>query len=357
MSAAYQETFMRRCFSLAQLGIGKASPNPLVGCVIVGKGRIVAEGYHHFFGGPHAEVVALAALKKNIQVSSDELELYVNLEPCDHYGKTPPCTQAIIDSGIRKVVVSNTDPNPLVAGKGIEKLKSAGISVTTGILKDEGAFLNRRFLTTHQLKRPYVILKWAQSSDGFIAPSAHSRGQERKPYWISSEASRLQVQKWRSEEQAVLVGRKTVEDDDPRLTCRYPGGTDPIRVIMDPRLSLDLNHQVFAVEGRVIILNQIQECQQGNLEYILFHPHQTSSLLKALHQSGIQSIIVEGGRYTFDQFLNSDLWDEARVFISNRPLSDGIAAPEMPLVADSTENIGTDMLRIYYHTPYFKNGH
>jgi diaminohydroxyphosphoribosylaminopyrimidine deaminase/5-amino-6-(5-phosphoribosylamino)uracil reductase len=354
--AVNQEGFMRRCFELAQRGIGQVRPNPLVGCVIVRNGEILAEGYHGYFGGPHAEVVALNHLHQNGISNLDELTLFVNLEPCDHFGKTPPCTQAIIESGIRNLVVSNYDPNPLVAGRGIRKLQSLGLNVKTGLLNDEGAFLNRRFFTTHTENRPYVILKWAQSKDGFMAPADVFRKKEKKPFWISCEVSRELVQKWRAEEQAILVGRKTIEDDNPRLTSRHPHAKDPVRIIIDPSLSLDVNHQVFSNHGRVLILNHHQQAIQGNLEYIKFDYNQVKSMFDAIAKCGIQSIIVEGGKKTLDTFILSGMWDEARVFTSSTDLFDGLHSPTIPFYPQLTQQIGSDKLDVYYQTEYYKYG-
>jgi len=355
-TAVNQEGFMRRCFELAQRGIGRVSPNPMVGCVIVGDGKIIAEGYHRFFGGPHAEVEALNVLSMNGISNLKELELYVNLEPCNHFGKTPPCTDAIVRSGIRKVIVSNVDPNPMVAGQGIRKLKTSGITVQTGLLSDDGAFLNRRFMTLHTLKRPYVILKWAQSRDGYIAPNEVARSVAKKPFWISGEASRQLVHKWRSEEQGILVGRKTIEDDDPQLTCRHPNGTDPVRIIVDPSLSLNLNHQAFSKSGRVLILNHLQQFKKDHLEYIKFKSNQVQSMLDAIHTCGILSVMVEGGKKTLDAFLQADLWDEARVFTGNIDLKEGLHAPTLSMKPHFSQHIAEDHLEIFYRRTSYHHG-
>lgn len=341
--------FMRRCFELASLGMGHVAPNPMVGCVIVKNGEIIAEGYHKNYGGHHAEINALLNFKNlNESVKRDSV-MYVSLEPCNHYGKTPPCSEAIIESGISKVVVSNLDPNPLVSGSGLAKLKSAGVNVIHGILNDEGAFVNRRFLVYHLKKRPYIILKWAASADGFMAPLSNKRSDEKQPFWISSESSRKLVQKWRSEEQAILVGKNTVLEDNPRLTSRHPGGKNPIRIIIDPALELGLEFRVFQQEGRVMVLNNCQDSKVNQTEYLRFNKNDLSNLLHILYKSGVQSLIVEGGKFTLDRFIESGLWDETRVFTAPHTLNSGLEAPTIKATPSIKERIETDDLDIYYN--------
>ncbi|MFM7054891.1 MAG: bifunctional diaminohydroxyphosphoribosylaminopyrimidine deaminase/5-amino-6-(5-phosphoribosylamino)uracil reductase RibD [Bacteroidota bacterium] len=341
--------FMRRCFELATRGIGYVAPNPMVGCVIVNNNQIIAEGYHENFGGHHAEVNALQYFNQLQDIERQGAVMYVSLEPCNHYGKTPPCSEAIIKSGISKVVVSNLDPNPLVAGTGLAKLKSAGLTVRHGFLEDEGAFLNRRFFVYHQKKRPYIILKWATSSDGFMAPLANERKNEKQPFWISSEPSRKLVQKWRSEEQAILVGKNTVMEDNPRLTSRHPGSKNPIRIIIDPTLSLGTELNVFQEQGRVLVLNNKQDSKVNQLEYLRFKKNDLSDLLHVLYKSGIQSVIVEGGKFTLDRFIESGLWDESRVFTASHDLNSGLKAPTLIAKPFITERIDKDVLDIFYN--------
>ena len=341
--------FMRRCFELASLGMGHVAPNPMVGCVIVKNGEIIAEGYHKNYGGHHAEINALLNFNKlNANIKHDAV-MYVSLEPCNHYGKTPPCTDTIIESGISKVVVSNLDPNPLVSGSGLTKLKSAGLNVKYGILREEGAFLNRRFLVYHLKKRPYIILKWAASADGYMAPLPKNRSHEKQPFWISSESSRKLVQKWRSEEQAILVGKNTVQEDNPRLTSRHPGGKNPIRIIIDPNLSLGSEFRVFQEEGRVMLLNNRQDSKVDQIEYLRFNKNDLNDLLHVLYKNGVQSLIVEGGKVTLDRFIESGLWDESRVFTASHALKSGLKAPSIKAKPLITEKIETDDLEIFYN--------
>ncbi|MGR6086752.1 MAG: bifunctional diaminohydroxyphosphoribosylaminopyrimidine deaminase/5-amino-6-(5-phosphoribosylamino)uracil reductase RibD [Arcticibacter sp.] len=340
---------MRRCFELASRGMGHVAPNPLVGCVIVKNGEIIAEGYHKIWGGHHAEINALQNFNRLNPIDKLDAVMYVNLEPCNHHGKTPPCTEAIIKSGISKVVVSNLDPNPLVSGSGIERLGSSEIDVTHGILQDEGAFLNRRFFAFHQKRRPYIILKWATSADGFMAPLAKMRKSEKQPFWISSESSRKLVQKWRAEEHAILVGKNTILEDNARLTTRHPGGKNPIRIIIDPTLSLSKEFQVFQEQGRVLVLNNKQDSILNELEYLRFKKNDLDDLLHVLYNTGIQSLIVEGGKFTLDQFIESGLWDEARVFTAPHNLNSGIASPSIKGNPFKTEKIDVDTLQMFYN--------
>lgn len=344
--------YMRRCFELASRGAGHVAPNPMVGCVIVKNGDIIAEGYHKNFGGPHAEIDALKNFKNNNSIDLHNAVMYVSLEPCNHYGKTPPCNEAIIKSGISKVIVSNLDPNPLVSGRGLERLKSAGLDVGHGILQDEGAFLNRRFFAFHQKKRPYVILKWATSADGIMAPLAKLRNPEKQPFWISSDSSRKLVQKWRAEEHAILVGKNTVLEDNPRLTCRYPGGKNPIRIIIDSNLSLSKEFRVFQEQGRVIVLNNKLDSKTDYIEYLRFNSNDLGDLLHSLYRSGIQSLIVEGGKFTLEKFIESDLWDESRVFTAPHELHNGLAAPSIKVKPFLTEKIDVDTLQIFYNKTF-----
>ncbi|MFM7079919.1 MAG: bifunctional diaminohydroxyphosphoribosylaminopyrimidine deaminase/5-amino-6-(5-phosphoribosylamino)uracil reductase RibD [Bacteroidota bacterium] len=342
---ANHDLFMRRCHTLALLGLGHVAPNPLVGCVIVKNGEIVGEGYHHQYGHRHAEVDAISSVKDQSQLIG--ATLYVNLEPCNHHGKTPPCTEAIIAAGISKVMVGNVDPNPLVAGSGIDFLKNNGLEVTSGILERHGMFLNRRFFTFHTKKRPYVILKWANSNDGFMAPDESVRQKNRQPYWISNEKSRFMVQKWRGEEQAIMVGKKTVESDDPALTCRYPNGKNPIRIIIDPKLSLSKEYKVFSNHDKVIVLNQKYNSLKGNCQYLIFEHRNAQSILSALYHVGIQSVLVEGGSNTLSFFLLENLWDECRVFTGKGNLGAGIKAPNLHLEKSESLDIEGDELDIY----------
>jgi len=319
-----QEFFMHRAFQLAALSQGKVAPNPLVGCVIVHpEYGIIGEGRHMVFGGPHAEVNAINSVRDQSMLK--ECIAFVNMEPCSHFGKTPPCADLLIEKKIKEVVISTLDPNPLVAGKGIEKLKGAGISTSTGILEKEGLALNRFFITSHIKKRPFITLKWAQTADRFIArPDGSSK-------WISSGESRLWVHKWRAAHQAILVGRNTLKIDNPLLNVRGWHGQDPIRLVVDPNLSLPENHNIFTDSSApTLIFNEKKEGKNGHMEYIkMNNPSDISGLIGTIYALGIQSIFVEGGRQLLQQFVNQQLWDEALVFTSNQSFHSGIASPIM----------------------------
>lgn len=344
-NALNHELLMRRCFTLASLGLGQTAPNPLVGCVIVKDGEIIGEGFHRKYGEQHAEVNAMSNVKDQSKLLGSTI--YVNLEPCNHHGKTPPCTESVVKAGVSKVIISNVDPNPLVAGSGIRYLTDKGIEVITGVCDQEGAYLNRRFLVYHKHKRPYVILKWAQTSDGFIAPVDSSRKISMEPFWISCETSRLLVHKWRSEEQSILVGRKTIEMDNPALTCRYPGGINPIRIAIDPDLKIKKSKQIFDRPGRVIVLNRLRSETSENIQYLKFKNSNARSVLDALYQEGIQSVLVEGGTHTIKQFIQEDLWDECRIFTSPNKLEKGIKSPIINRKPDDTIEISDDRLDLY----------
>jgi diaminohydroxyphosphoribosylaminopyrimidine deaminase/5-amino-6-(5-phosphoribosylamino)uracil reductase len=317
--------FMKRCLTLAQKGLGYTYPNPMVGAVVVKSGNIIGEGWHQKAGTAHAEVHALSGLHTT---DLEGATIYVSLEPCSHHGKTPPCCDLIIAKGIKKVVVGAKDPNPKVAGNGIKAMQNAGIEVIVGVLEDSCIELNKRFYWFHTQKRPYIILKWAQSADGFIAPEADVNG---SVSWISNTHSQQLAHRWRAEEHAILVGRKTVESDNPKLTTRLWKGNNPIRLVLDPKLKLDSNAAIFNNTAETIIFNTLKTAQSENIfwkkvdkEAIL-----DSLLLKAAHDD-IQSILVEGGAVTLNYFLNANLWNECRVFNSPKHLKGGIKAPNKP---------------------------
>jgi len=320
------ETYMQRCLDLAVKGLGNVAPNPLVGCVIVHEGKIIGEGFHVQFGGPHAEVNAVNSVLPELKQLLPESTLYVNLEPCSHFGKTPPCADMIIANKIPGVVIGSNDPNPKVAGDGIRKLKEAGIEVVTGILKQESDFLNRRFITHHTKHRPYIILKWAQSADGFMSPVGD------KQMWLTNDASRKLTHQWRSEEQAIMVGKRTVEIDNPALTVRLVKGKNPVRIVIDKDLSLKITNRIFKEEGQLFIYNEDvddSEDSKLNLIKIDFEQDVLPQIMKHLYSKEIQSIIVEGGPYTLKQFIDRNLWDEARIFTTEHVLKDGKKSPEL----------------------------
>jgi len=320
------EKYMQRCLELAQLGLGNAAPNPLVGSVIVHNGKIIGEGYHHKAGYAHAEVNAINSVKD--QSLLKDSTIYVNLEPCAHYGKTPPCADLIIDKKIHRVVIGCVDSFAKVAGKGIEKLKNANCEVEVGILEKESIHLNRRFFIFHEKKRPYIILKWAQTLDGFIDVK---RNTDEKPdsNWITNNLSKMLVHKWRTEESAFMIGTNTARNDNPQLTVRDWNGRNPIRIVLDRNLSLNSNLHIFNSESKTLLFNEIKSETQNNLEFlkINFDTNILHSILETLYIKNIQSLVVEGGQMLLDSFINQQLWDEARIFTGNKYFYEGTKAP------------------------------
>lgn len=335
------ELYMKRALELASNGRGHVSPNPLVGCVIVHDGKIIGEGWHQKYGEAHAEVNAIQAVHdKNILKEST---LYVNLEPCSHFGKTPPCADLIIEHQVQKVIMANYDPNPLVQGGGVKKLRDAGITVIPEILSGEGAELNKRFFTYITRKRPYIILKWAETSDGFIAR------QNNDSRWISDEYSRQLVHKWRSEEDAVLVGSGTAWYDNPSLNVRDWSGRNPVRVVIDRHLKLGSNQNLFDHSQKTICYNLVKEEAHKNLLFVqLKKENFLESLLEHLYSRNIQSLIVEGGAQIHNAFIKGNLWDEARVFVSPQKFMKGVRAPLLPAVLQDEYKLQDDWLRIFY---------
>ncbi len=346
----HDELLMQRTFELAKLGIGSVSPNPLVGCVIVKGGNIIGEGWHRKYGQAHAEVHAVANVKdKNLLAGST---VYVNLEPCSHTGKTPPCADLLIKHQVKKVIISSIDSNPLVGGSGIKKLTNAGIEVVTGILEKEGRDLNKRFFTFHEQQRPYIILKWAQTTDGFIARANY------ESKWISNEYSRQLVHKWRSEEDAVLVGTKTAAHDNPILTVRDWSGRNPVRIVIDRFLRLSDTLSLLDGSVPTICYNVLKHEEHPNLKLIrLDEKDFLISMLDHLVTEKIQSVMIEGGSLTLSLFSESGLWDEARVFTSPRLFHTGIAAPAFHGRISSEEKIDSDTLRIYQPDVNLKSHH
>ncbi len=318
------DLYMRRCFELASLGLGKVESNPLVGAVLVHDNQIIGEGYHEVFGGKHAEVNAIESVGKENQRLITESTLYVNLEPCCHTGKTPPCVDLILKNGIKRVVISNRDPNPQVAGKGIQKLLDEGIEVIEGILQGEGRWLNRRFFTFMEQGRPYVILKWAQTQDGFI-------GKQEEKVWISNHQSNQLSHKWRSEESAIMVATNTAALDNPRLNVREWTGKDPVRVVLDKSLRLPESLHLFDNTVRTIVYTEQDKASEENLEYskLKFDDNLISNILSDLAQKQISSLIVEGGAVLLNAFLQQNLWDEARIIKSTKQLGQGVKSPEL----------------------------
>lgn len=337
---------MQRCVQLAQNGLGTTYPNPLVGSVLVYEGKIIGEGWHQKAGGPHAEVVAINAVKNKSLLA--KATLYVSLEPCSHFGKTPPCSNLIIEKQIPKVVIGTVDPNLQVAGKGIEKLQKAGIEVTLGILQKECNELNKRFFTFHQKKRPYILLKWAQSQDGFLAPMNEQRT-ENQPFWISNSYSKQRVHKWRTEEQAILVGTQTVLDDNPQLNSREWWGNNPLRVALDRTHKIPAQAHLLDKQIPTLIVTEkdsTREYENLNYEKIPFDENLAESICNVLYQKGIQSVIVEGGAQTLNTFIAKGLWDEARIITGSQTFGNGITAPKVSGIYLSKTKLESDELQI-----------
>lgn len=336
-TVSIDELFMRRAFSLAVQGRGLVSPNPLVGSVIALGDRVIGEGWHRKYGGPHAEVEAIDTVGDKTLL--EKATIYVNLEPCSHYGKTPPCADLLISHRIKRVVICNEDSNPLVAGNGIKKLLAAGIEVTTGVLEKEGRELNKRFFTFMEQRRPYIILKWAETADGYIAR------ENRDSKWISNELSRVLVHKWRTEEDAVLVGRTTAQYDNPQLTARYWSGRNPVRVVLDRYLKLNRSLQLFDGKQNTICYNCVKEEESDNLRLIKIAPEGFPEvMLNDMARRGIQSVLVEGGSETLDLFIKAGLWDEARIFKSPTLFNNGIPAVAIRGMVKHREKIEQDEL-------------
>lgn len=320
------EIFMQRCLDLALLGMGNVAPNPMVGCVIVHKGRIIGEGYHQKYGQAHAEVNAVHSVQNTELLSQSTL--YVSLEPCAHWGKTPPCSDLIINSRIPHVVIGTIDPFAKVAGKGIERMQKAGIKVETGILEQECRHLNRRFFTFHEKKRPFILLKWAQTLDGFIDTD---RTETQHPTWITNALSKRLVHKQRSEESAILIGTNTAEFDNPALTVREWTGNQPIRMVLDRKGRLSRHLILFDQKAPTWIFTEANNENTENLKFIQldFEQDILPRLLSELHERDILSIVVEGGSILLNSFIKSNLWDEAYIYTGNQFFGKGVKSPEI----------------------------
>ncbi len=341
-----QEKYIRRCIELAKNGLGTTYPNPMVGSIIVYEDKIIGEGWHKKSGEPHAEVIAINSVKDKSLLKKSTI--YVSLEPCSHFGKTPPCCDLIIKNEIPNVVIGTVDSNVKVAGNGIKKLIEAGKKVTVGVLESECKELNKRFFTFHEKKRPYVILKWAESQDGFIAPTKILR-YEQKPFWITNEFSRQLVHKWRSEEQAILVGTNTVVDDNPKLDVRDWTGNNPIRIVLDQNNRIPKDSHIYDNQVKTIIFSNLANTNNGEnttFEVIDFKQNLAQQILKVLYKYNIQSAIIEGGRQTLQTFIDENLWDEARLFIGNIAFENGTKGPIIALGKMEKHSIGNDELLI-----------
>lgn len=327
------ELYIKRCLQIAKNGLGNTRPNPMVGAVVVYKNKIIGEGFTSAYGGNHAEVNAINSVDDKSLLAKSTL--YVTLEPCSHFGKTPPCSDLIIKHQIPEVVIGCIDDNPEVAGKGIAKLKASGCNVIVGVLEAECKLHHKRFFTFHNKKRPYIILKWAESEDGFIAPI---KKDEKKPVWITNTYSRQLVHKWRAEEQAILVGTNTVLDDNPSLTVRDWIGENPIRIVLDRTSKLHSEFNVFNDDAKTIKITDQQ---------IDFSKPIANQICEVLYTQNINSVIIEGGAQTLQTFIDEELWDEARVFTGKVVFTSGTKAPLFKGALISETKIKTDLLKIY----------
>jgi diaminohydroxyphosphoribosylaminopyrimidine deaminase/5-amino-6-(5-phosphoribosylamino)uracil reductase len=340
---------MARAIQLAKNGSGSTAPNPMVGAVIVHENKIIGEGFTSPYGGSHAEVNAIQSVTDTALLKS--ATLYVTLEPCSHFGKTPPCADLIVKHKIPKVVIGVLDPHEKVAGKGVQKLKDSGCEVIIGVLEKECSIHHKRFLNLHQKKRPYIILKWAETIDGFIAPGKEKRKDNPEPFWITNTYSRQIVHQWRAEEQAVLVGTNTVLEDNPKLDVRKWIGNHPLRVILDRELKIPNDYHVLDGSIPTIIFTSIIETSKhikGN-DYIIidFSKNVAVQIAHELYKKNINSIIIEGGSQTLQTFIDVNLWDEARVFTGPITFDTGIRAPKLPATTVFTKKIKQDTINIY----------
>nr|WP_041802179.1 bifunctional diaminohydroxyphosphoribosylaminopyrimidine deaminase/5-amino-6-(5-phosphoribosylamino)uracil reductase RibD [Allomuricauda ruestringensis] len=343
------QKYILRCIELAKKGLGTTAPNPMVGCVIVHNKKIIGEGFTDPYGSPHAEVNAINSVKDKSLLK--ESLLYVTLEPCSHYGKTPPCADLIAKHQLKEVFIGLQDPHDKVAGKGIKKLEDAGCKVTIGVLEDECRKHHKRFLTFQEKKRPYIILKWAESDDGFLAPDASLRKESPEPFWITNAHSKQLVHQWRSQEQAILVGTRTVLEDNPKLTTRNWAGKDPIRVVLDKNLRIDSSFHILDTSVQTIVLTEVRDesLYIKGMDYAVldFSKPLAAQICDVLHQHNITSVIIEGGAKTLQTFMDENLWDEARVFKGAICFKSGLPAPKLLGILLHQNKILTDTLTVY----------
>ena len=344
--------YMERCLQLALLGAGKVTPNPMVGCVIVHNDRIIGEGWHQQYGQAHAEVNAIASVKDKSLIA--ESTIYVNLEPCSHHGKTLPCADLLISHRPKKVVIGMIDPFSKVDGKGMAKLKDVGIDVEIGILEEECKYLNRRFIKYHTKQLPYVILKWAKTINGYIAPDARLLSKEKfeEQRHITDRIVQKLVHRWRTQEDAIMVGTNTTLFDNPALNAREWEGRNPIRITLDKNLRLDSTLKLFDGSIPTIVYTEKEKASSENLEYmqIPFDENLIHTILKSLYQKGIQSVIVEGGEQLLNTLINQGIWDEAIVFTSNKTISQGVPSPLISGKLLQQEVIDNVQLSYYLHS-------
>ncbi|SMO96121.1 diaminohydroxyphosphoribosylaminopyrimidine deaminase [Chryseobacterium rhizoplanae] len=334
------ELYIKRCIELAQKALGNTYPNPLVGSVIVHNGEIIGEGYHHKAGENHAEINAINSVKNKDLIP--ESTIYVSLEPCAHFGKTPPCALKIKELGFKKVVIGAMDSHDKVNGKGKKIIQDAGIEAVSGILEQECIELNKRFFTYHEKKRPYIILKWAESGDGFL-------DKDFKPTAVSNTLVNQFVHQLRADEHAILVGTQTALNDNPSLTVRNTEGTNPVRILIDFDLKVPPGYNIYNNEAKTLVLNSVKEGSEGSIQFIKINKENfLPELMEVLYKEQIQSVIIEGGRFTLQQFINANLWDEAIVIKNeNLKLENGTKAPEFNHTATKIENFRDNMVSFF----------
>jgi len=346
MDTATDKKYMQLCLDLAQKALGKTYPNPMVGSVIVYKNEIIGSGFHKKAGGPHAEVHAIESVLDKSLLSKSTL--YVNLEPCAHHGKTPPCSDLIIQHNISRVVIGCQDSYHEVSGKGIERMRNAGINVTVGVLEKESRELNKRFFTFHEKKRPYIILKWAQTQDGFI-DQAEDLKQQKRGLWITDSICKKLVHKWRTEEPSILVGTNAAEIDNPQLTARLVEGKNPLRITIDIHNRLSENLHLKDGSEPTIIYTQLELDSKPNVEYKQIpNINIWQEIFDDLYTRNIHSILIEGGSLILNDVISKGLWDEMRVFTGPGKFIRGIAGPKLSLKPNSSELIGNSSLDWYY---------
>jgi diaminohydroxyphosphoribosylaminopyrimidine deaminase/5-amino-6-(5-phosphoribosylamino)uracil reductase len=342
------EKYIKRCIQLAKNGKGTSYPNPMVGSVIVYNDTIIGEGWHKKAGESHAEVIAINSVKDKSLLK--KATIYVSLEPCSHYGKTPPCANLIVESGIKKVVIGIIDSNSKVSGRGILHLQKNGCDVIVGVLQQECFDLNRRFFTFHTKKRPFIILKWAETKDGFLDKNRGEKN-DKSPNWISNQYSQQFVHKMRAEEQAILVGTNTALIDNPSLTVRSWVGENPIRIVLDRVSKIPTNYNLLSDGIKTIVFSEVKHSVDsfGNVifERIDFSKNVPEQICEVLYKYEIQSVIIEGGSQTLQSFINANLWDEAFVFVGTTNFKEGLKAPEIKKVPIEIRKISNDTLKIY----------
>ncbi len=346
MAEADDIKFMQRCLEMASKAEGLTYPNPMVGSVVVSDGKIIGEGYHLKAGLPHAEVIAINSVSAREMLKSSTL--YVTLEPCSHFGKTPPCAEFIIKNSIPRVVIGTPDTSEKISGQGITMLRNAGIEIITGILERDCRRLNRRFFTFHEKKRPYITLKWAQSADGYI-DILRSEIQEPGPTWISGKPERVLVHKWRASEQAILAGAGTMRTDNPKLNVREWKGSNPLRLILSSSGEINNELSVNELNSKFIVFTHNLRANYANAEKVILNEKEPSSMQISdyLFRSGYQSLLIEGGAEVLNHFISSGFWDEARIFKGFSIFKDGVKAPEIKGTFFSKTNFSGSTLETY----------